>query len=176
MHLMRKSFFYSLLFLIIVPINGAYSFMSGVSPEKDGGLDLHIVDGKILQGPPNIVINAGYGIFKNMTDEDIKLIRLTSPVFDEVQLHDMEYSSDGKAKMVEIKEPIIPAKGVLELQHGGKHLMLINRRRDLNAGEIIKIMVESNKQKRYMLELKVIDPRHQNTDNSHHGHHEMHSH
>ena len=111
-----------------------------------------------------------------MTDEDITLIRLTSPVFDEVQLHDMEYSSDGKAKMVEIKDPLIPAKGVMELQHGGKHLMLINRRRDLKVGEIVKIMVESDKSKRYMLELKVIDPRHKAEDKSHHGHDGMHSH
>ena len=176
MQQMKRNYFYMLLFLIILPINGVYPFMSGVSPEKDGGSDLHIMEGKILQGPPNIAINAGYGVLKNMTDEDITLIRLTSPVFDEVQLHDMEYSSDGKAKMVEIKDPLIPAKGVMELQHGGKHLMLINRRRDLKVGEIVKIMVESDKSKRYMLELKVIDPRHKAEDKSHHGHDGMHSH
>ena len=58
--------------------------MSGVSPDKDGGAELSIIKGIILQGPPNISVNAGYGVLKNITDEDITLIRLTSPVFDGV--------------------------------------------------------------------------------------------
>ena len=150
--------------------------MSGVSPDKDGGAELSIIKGIILQGPPNISVNAGYGVLKNITDEDITLIRLTSPVFDGVQLHDMEYSDDGKAKMIHITKPLIPADGELKLAPGGKHLMLINRRRDLKVGEIIKIMVESNKERRYMLELKVIDPRQEQSHKSDSEHHHMHSH
>ena len=145
----------------------SHAFMSGVSKDKDGGVSLQIVKGTLPQGPPSVNINAGYGILRNTTNKDIKLIRLTSPVFDEVQLHNMEYSSDGKAKMIQIKEPVVPANGELSLEHGGKHLMLINRRRDLKIGEIIKVMAESRDEKRYMLELKVIDARQKQTHEHH---------
>ena len=173
---MKRNSLYSLLFIILLPHTSSYAFMSGVSPDKDGGAELSIIKGIILQGPPNISVNAGYGVLKNITDEDITLIRLTSPVFDGVQLHDMEYSDGGKAKMVHITKPLIPAGGELKLAPGDKHLMLINRRRDLKVGEIIKIMVESNKERRYMLELKVIDPRQEKSHKSDSEHHHMHSH
>lgn len=172
---MKKSLQYATLFMAIFVFTNSYAFMSGVSPEKDGGANLHILKGQIFKGPSNVEVNAGYGIIRNTTEEDIKLIRLTSPVFDEVQMHDMEYSSDGKAKMVQIKEPVIPAKSEMVLEHGGKHLMLINRRRALEVGEIIKIMAESKKEKRYMIELQVVDPR-QKGSSGHHDHGGMHSH
>ncbi len=170
---MKKLSSYIVFFLTVFVYANSHAFMSGVSPEKDGGSDLQILKGKIFKGPPSVRVNAGYGILKNISEEDIKLIRLTTPVFDEVQLHDMEYSSDGRAKMVQIKTPIIPAKGELLLENGGKHLMLINRRRDLKVGELIKMMAESEKEKRYMIELQVVDPRQEGS----HGHHGgMHSH
>ena len=173
---MKRNSLYSLLFIILLAHTSSYAFMSGVNPDKDGGAELSIIKGIILQGPPNISVNAAYGVLKNITDEDITLIRLTSPVFDSVQLHDMEYSDDGKAKMVHITRPLIPANGELKLAPGGKHLMMLNRRRDLKVGEIIKMMVESNKERRYMLDLKVIDPRHEYGQKSDSEHNEVHSH
>ena len=173
---MKKNSLYSLLFIILLTHTNSYAFMNSVSPDKDGGAELSIIKGIILQGPPNISVNAAYGVLKNITDEDITLIRLTSPVFDSVQLHDMEYSDDGNAKMVHIEKPLIPANGELKLAPSGKHLMMLNRRRDLKIGEIIKVMVESSKERRYMLELKVIDPRHEKAQESDSEHNEMHSH
>ena len=169
---MKRTLLYIPLFLVILMSTDPYAFMTGISPDKDGGSNLQILEGIILQGPPNAEVNAGYGILKNITDKDIQLIRLTSPVFDKVQLHDTQYSNDGIAKMIKIKEPVIPANGVLVLERGGKHLMLINRRRDLKIGEIILMMVESKSENRYMLQLKVIDPR----EKKDHGHDRMYSH
>ena len=163
------TFFYALILLFNT---NTYAFMSGVDPSRDGGKQLEFIDGVILTGPPSVKVNAGYGIFKNNTDEEINLIRLTSPVFDEIQLHDMQYDSNGTAKMIRINEFIIPANGQINLEKGGKHFMLIERRRELKSGQIIKMVVEDKNERRYMLHLKVNNP--MDHDNNGHQDHHMH--
>ena len=81
----------------------------------------------------------------------------------------MEYSDNGTAKMIHLKNISVPAKSDLTLKPGGHHLMLINKRRDLILDEDIMVVVFAEDSVRYMLHFKVIDPRLEN--NSNHNHH-----
>ena len=160
----------SLFLGLFISIN-ASAFMSGISPEKDGGPKLEIIKGVIYKGPPNSQVTVGYGIIKNNTDKDLTITGFRSPVYDEVQIHSMEYSDTGTAKMIHNKNLIIPAGKEVILESGGSHMMLMGPRRNIEAGEIVKMIARDETETRYMLDLKVIDPR-----SSHDHNHEHHMH
>ena len=160
----------SLLILSSLFISNAHSFMSGIKPDLDGGAALEIVNGVIHIGPPNSPVSVGYEKFKNNTDKDIVLKHYTSPVYDKVEAHTMEHSNDGTAKMLHLDSLTVPANGEIKSKSGGLHLMLIGKRRDLVLDENIMIVTYDENEVRYMLNLKVIDPRAHNHQD-HHDHH-----
>ena len=160
---MLKNLYVPVLFVILFFTSSeSYSFMSGVKTELDGGQELEIINGVIHQGPPNSSVNVGYGTFRNNTSKDITLTVFRSPVFDDLQMHTMEHSDNGTAKMIHLKTISVPAKSDLSLKPGGHHLMLINKRRDLALGENIMVVTIAEDTVRYMLNFKVIDPRLEN--------------
>jgi copper(I)-binding protein len=160
---------YTFLIIGILAMTNANAFMTGVKPEKDGGVALEMISGVIHTAPPGSNVNAGYGILKNNTDKDIVLKSFRSPVFDNTEVHNMEYSDSGIAKMRHLEELRIPANGELSLENGGLHLMFIGMRRDILVDEKIMIISRDAHEVRYMLIMKVIDPR-SNNDDSHHMH------
>ena len=76
---------------------------------------------------------------------------------------------NGTAKMIHEEDLLIPAGKEVVLESGGSHFMLMGPRRDIEVGQIIKMIVLDKRETRYMFDLKVIDPR------KAHGHdHHMH--
>ena len=151
--------------------SNSHAFMTGVEPEKDGGVAIEFISGVIHMAPPGSNVNAGYGVLRNNTDKDIILKSFRSPVFDSTEAHTMEYSNNGTAKMRHLNELIIPANNQLVLKSGGLHIMFIGKRRDIKLGEDILIISRDNHEVRYMLKMKVIDPR-----SGSHGHDDHHMH
>jgi len=161
-----KLYIFSFMFIT----STSYGFMSGVKPELDGGAALEIIDAVIHMAPPNSPVNAGYGVIKNNTNAPIELTTFRSPVFDELQIHEMKFDSDGTAKMIKLEKLTIPAKGMVSLEPGGNHIMLINKRRELKMNEKVLVVTIAADEVRYMLKFKVIDPR-SSGGASHHDHH-----
>ena len=160
---------YIFLIIGILAIPDANAFMTGVKPEKDGGVALEIISGVIHTAPPGSNVNAGYGVLKNNTDKDIILKSFRSPVFDDTEVHTMEYSNAGTAKMRRLEELKVPANGELSLESGELHLMFIGMRREIAVDEEIMVISRDSHEIRYMLIMKVIDPRSSHGD-SHHMH------
>ena len=158
----------SMIFLFNTPVN---AFMSGVKPDLDGGAALVVIDGVIHKGPPGANVTAGYGVFKNNTDKDISLTTFRSPVYDNLEVHGMEYTSDGTAKMKNVPILTIPANGEAILGKGGLHLMFMGNRRDIQLGEEILVVTFDTDEVRYMLNFKVIDPRESVKHDHSHDHH-----
>jgi copper(I)-binding protein len=73
---------------------------------------------------PGSRMSAGYMSFSNNTDMPIRISRVTSPDFGEVEIHESSLE-DGVAKMRRIEVLTIPANSGVSLQRGGKHLMLM---------------------------------------------------
>ena len=80
------------------------------------------------------------------------------------------------AKMIHNKNLIIPAGKEVVLESGGSHMMLMGPRRDIQAGEIVKMIARDKMETRYMLDLKVIDPRSSHDHDHNHDHKHDHDH
>ena len=149
-----------------------WAFMSGIDPNRDTQGEIEIIGATIPLAPPNASVNAGYVKFTNTSDRDVEFHSFTSPVYDSVEMHVMEYKS-GTAKMKQAKKILIPAKDSIELKPGGTHLMLIGPRRDVKAGEQILMIAQDAHERRLMLKFNVVDFRDikAEVDHNHHNHH-----
>jgi copper(I)-binding protein len=75
---------------------------------------------------------------KGATDQ---LLSASSPVAGEVQLHEM--AMDGNImKMRQVKDIAVPAGGAVELKPGGLHLMFMNIKAPLAAGESVPVKLK----------------------------------
>ena len=70
-----------------------------------------------------------------------QLISASSPAAGEVQLHEM--SMEGSVmKMRQVKDITVPAGGAVELKPGGLHLMFMNIKSPLTAGESVPVKLK----------------------------------
>ena len=75
---------------------------------------------------------------KGATDQ---LLSASSPAAGEVQLHEM--AMDGNVmKMRQVKDIAVPAGGAVELKPGGLHLMFMNIKAPLAAGESVPVKLK----------------------------------
>ena len=80
----------------------SHAFMSGIDPTRDTQGEIDIIGATIPLAPPSASVNAGYVKFTNTSDKDVEFHSFTSPVYDSVEMHVMEYKS-GTAKMKQAK-------------------------------------------------------------------------
>jgi copper(I)-binding protein len=81
-------------------------------------------DVEITKPVPGRHMSAGYLVLTNNTDEDILITGVTSPQFGAVEIHETTID-DGIARMRELDELVVPSRGSVKLERGGKHLMLM---------------------------------------------------
>jgi len=90
---------------------------------------------------PGQQVAGGFMKIENKASAPDQLVSASSPAAGEVQLHEM--SMEGNVmKMRQIKDIAVPAGGVVELKPGGLHLMLMNIKAPLNAGETIPVKLK----------------------------------
>ncbi|MCM0028968.1 MAG: copper chaperone PCu(A)C [Polynucleobacter sp.] len=70
-----------------------------------------------------------------------QLISATSTVSDDVQLHTMTMDNN-VMRMREVKQIEVPANGAVELKPGGLHLMFMNIKAPLKAGELVPVKLK----------------------------------
>ena len=80
--------------------------------------------------------SAAYLTLNNYSDNTLALVKVSTPVAKEVQLHTV-IKEQGVVKMRQQKEFIIPAQGQLVLKQKSDHLMLIGLKENLQVGEKI---------------------------------------
>jgi len=69
---------------------------------------------------------------------DSKLVRATSPVSDHVEIHEM-IMQDDVMKMRQIPSIALPAGQAVELKPGGYHIMLIDLKQQIHAGDQVPL-------------------------------------
>jgi copper(I)-binding protein len=69
------------------------------------------------------------------------LVSASSPAAGEVQLHEMAMEGN-VMKMRQVKDIPVPAGGAVELKPGGMHLMFMNIKAPLVAGETIPVKLK----------------------------------
>jgi copper(I)-binding protein len=70
-----------------------------------------------------------------------QLVSASSPISGEVQLHEMAMEGN-VMKMRQVKDIAVPSGGEVELKPGGLHLMLMNIKAPLAAGETIPVKLK----------------------------------
>ncbi len=112
-------------------------------------------NGWIKQLPPVVPMRAGYININNSSPTVKKIVALQSTAFEKVEIHET-IMADGMMKMIELDSLELPAKSLVELKPGGKHMMLITPVQPLNIGDKVELLVtfEDESTQSVMLEVK----------------------
>lgn len=81
-------------------------------------------DVEITRPMPGRDMSAAFLVLHNNTAEPIRITRVTSPQYGNVEMHETRIE-DGIARMRALEELVVPAHGSVTLERGGKHLMLM---------------------------------------------------
>jgi len=89
---------------------------------------------------PGQQVAGGFMKIENKGAAD-QLVSASSPAAGEVQLHEM--AMDGNVmKMRQVKDIAVPAGGAVELKPGGLHLMFMNIKAPLAAGQTVPVKLK----------------------------------
>ncbi|NPA42027.1 MAG: copper chaperone PCu(A)C [Aquificae bacterium] len=97
-----------------------------------------VEDPWVREVPPVSTMSAGFMKIINTGKEDDYLIGVESPVSEVAEIH-TTIMEDGMMKMRKIEQVKIPAGQTVEFKPMGKHIMLINLKKPLKAGDKVKI-------------------------------------
>ena len=158
--------FYTLIFTLIFSLP-SMAFMSGIDPSRDTQGEIDIIGATIPLAPANASVNAGYVKFSNSSDKDVEFHNFTSPVYDSIEMHVVEYNS-GTARMKRATKILVPANSSVELKPGGTHLMLMGPRRAVKAGEEVLMIAQDANERRFMLKFTVVDLRQEKSHSHNH--------
>ena len=89
---------------------------------------------------PGQMAAGGFMKIENKGTAD-QLVSASSPVAGEVQLHEMAMEGN-VMKMRQVKDIAVPAGGSVELKPGGLHLMFMNIKAPLTAGESVPVKLK----------------------------------
>ena len=90
---------------------------------------------------PGQQVAGGFMKIENKGASVDQLLSASSPAAGEVQLHEMAMEGN-VMKMRQVKDIAVPAGGTVELKPGGYHLMFMNIKSPLTAGETIPVKLK----------------------------------
>ncbi|MCH2450578.1 MAG: copper chaperone PCu(A)C [Gracilimonas sp.] len=86
--------------------------------------------------------SAAYFSYSNTFDKPDTLISVNSAVARLTQIHESYETEDGMTGMRERREVIIPAGENVVFKQGGLHVMMMDLRKDLSAGDSVGVELE----------------------------------
>ncbi len=98
-------------------------------------------DGWVRLGPAGMPMMAGFGRIENHCPAPATIVDASSPAFGSVQIHETRIV-DGVNRMRPVPELRIAVDGSAFLQPGGMHLMLMQPRAPLKAGDKVEVRFE----------------------------------
>jgi copper(I)-binding protein len=98
-------------------------------------------DAWIRETPPGVAMMAGYMVLQNKTSRSQVLVAASSSGFESVMIH-RTIVKDGMAGMVQASQIELTPNASLIFAPGGHHLMLMNPKRTLRAGDPVVINLE----------------------------------
>ncbi len=105
------------------------------------GMGVMVENPWVREAPPTAMALGGFMVLHNQSDKAVVLVGATSPVAGEVQLH-RTVMEGGMAKMVRQDAIEIPAGGAVTFQPGSFHLMLMQPKRAVKAGDKVEITLQ----------------------------------
>ncbi len=109
-----------------------------VSPLALANMDIMAHNAYARATPPTAVNSAVFAEILNQSDRERKIVAAQVDVAGKSELHDV--IKDGEMmKMRQVDAFIVPAKGRLQLQPGGNHIMLFELKHALQEGEQVNV-------------------------------------
>ncbi|HEX9626965.1 MAG TPA: copper chaperone PCu(A)C [Acidiferrobacterales bacterium] len=99
---------------------------------------IQVEDAWIREAPPGAAVLAAYLTLENRGDAERALVGADSPDFGRIEIHATRMKN-GMASMEQLKHLKIAARGREALAPGGTHLMLMQPRRALRAGDRVTL-------------------------------------
>lgn len=99
---------------------------------------LVVSDAWIREAPPGAAMLAGYARLENAGDEPISVLTVQSDAFRMTSLHETAVAG-GVSKMRELHRLDLAPGASVALEPGGKHLMLMQPRNEVHAGDRIEV-------------------------------------
>lgn len=92
----------------------------------------------IRAAAPGVSVLGGYLTLANSTDKAVQLTAVESPDFASVEMH-RSFVKDGMDGMEPVASVDVPAHGSAEFKPGGYHLMLMQPKKTLQAGDMVSL-------------------------------------
>jgi len=115
----------------------ALTFTAATSEEAG----VSVRDAWVRESPPGVAMMAGYMALRNNTSRSQVLVAARSSDFETVMIH-RTIVKDGMASMVHASQIEIAPNASLLFAPGGYHLMLLNPKRTLRAGNRVDVNLE----------------------------------
>lgn len=131
---------------------------------------IEVKEAWVREVPPSSSLTAAYMLIENRGDEDESLVGVTSPVSNYAEIHTVSVNEEGMARMQKVEAIDIPAGRKVELKPGGYHVMLIELKKPLKAGDTVELNLQFKKSGI----LKVTAPVKGTTEMTEHKTHQMH--
>jgi periplasmic copper chaperone A len=136
-----RLFFAALLLVGLSALAGCKDETPTALPADEGGapLDLEIANVRVRATPPGAKVSAAYFTLRNKGGRADRLLSAASDVAGVVELHESGGAHGGHMHMRRIDYVDAPVGAEVQFAPGGKHIMLIDLKRDLKAGESLKL-------------------------------------
>ena len=108
---------------------------------ETGEADVSVRDAWVREAPPGAAMMAGYMVLQNKTSRSQVLVAASSSGFETVTIH-RTIAKEGMTGMEHAPQVELLPKASLLFAPGGYHLMLLNPKRTLRAGDRVDINLE----------------------------------
>jgi copper(I)-binding protein len=98
-------------------------------------------DAWVREAPPGVTVMAGYMVLQNNTSRSQVLVAASSSAFETVMIH-RTIAKDGMTGMEHAPQIELLPDASLLFEPGGYHLMLLNPKRTLHAGDRVDIYLK----------------------------------
>ena len=102
---------------------------------------VEIDDQWVREAPPGMQMLAGYMTIENKSKKDVVLTGASSSAFGSIELHHTVIKN-GMASMTQQESITIPANSEFEFKPKSYHLMLMKPKKQLKAGDKVKIKLK----------------------------------
>ncbi len=116
---------------------------------------LEIREGYVRELPPGQSTSAAYMNIVNTSDRPVALVAALSDVSQTAEIHQHVHVGS-VMRMDQVRRLVIPARDHVQFAPGGYHLMLINLKRSLRAGDNVNLTLLDEEGKKYSASVPVV--------------------
>ncbi|MCV6825214.1 MULTISPECIES: copper chaperone PCu(A)C [Halocynthiibacter] len=118
----------------------AVSVFMGALAAPAFAADIEIHDAYARTSTPTAKAGGAFFHIMNKSDQDDRLVAVSSDVAPRTELHTHKDMGDGVMKMMEVEEGfVIPAGGMHALERGGDHVMFMGLSEGFKEGETVSV-------------------------------------